>query len=374
MCRTKKLSCCWMMLALAALGAPRVATAQEAARSTGAALGGSGDDGGGATAGLAGMRHAANSPDYAATATAHFIQQAFENNPDIKVAEAKLREAEAILHQVRMQTSRQVVESHERFKSLSGQNHAAQEGYKKGVVTMSEMLAIGEKLAVAKADLEYCLGTRSLGRIGMGTTMSGGLSGLGVSSGSGLMGEVTFVDIDATPAIPAVGQVGGGGVAASGGAPTSSDATPSAASPDAGVARPTESAAPQRVTVMLAMPTEGVQYVDLPLSDVVGDLSQRLKINVLIDRTALGEMGISPDQSISLMLSGDDLTWRDVLDAIEELHEPLRFVPRRYGLLVTTKQKALSGQFGGGGGFGGGMMGGGAPGGSAAGGKGGGFF
>jgi hypothetical protein len=100
------------------------------------------------------------------------LEEALRNNPDLKVAQAKVAEAQAVLHQVQLQLAQKVVQAHyaveaaqavvevrkrefERFRSMAQERTVPAD-----VVAEKEKLLAGAKAqaASAEADLAYLLG------------------------------------------------------------------------------------------------------------------------------------------------------------------------------------------------------------------------
>src|ERR1043166_3311408 len=88
------------------------------------------------------------------------LTQALKTNPDIRVAEAKLREAEAEVYRARMKVFHRIVALQQELKSSRAQVTASQQAYdrlmdltKKGIVSQAEVEASAAKLQQAKTDL-----------------------------------------------------------------------------------------------------------------------------------------------------------------------------------------------------------------------------
>jgi hypothetical protein len=104
--------------------------------------------------------------------TAELLAEALKNNPDIKVAEAKLQEAAAILERARLLVTQKIVTHQQALRSQKEQVTAAEDNLKrmitlrdKGAIPMSlvetartSLVLAKAKLAELEAELPYLLG------------------------------------------------------------------------------------------------------------------------------------------------------------------------------------------------------------------------
>jgi hypothetical protein len=88
------------------------------------------------------------------------LAEALKNNPDIRVGEAKVREADAELNRVRLQVAHKVIawrqawEAQKTFvDSAEADAKRAQELHRRGAISQEEIGAVQQKLAQAKAKL-----------------------------------------------------------------------------------------------------------------------------------------------------------------------------------------------------------------------------
>jgi len=107
---------------------------------------------------------------------ADLLAEALKNNPDIRVAEAKLQEASAELHRTRLKVTQKIVAAHNSLELQKAQVAAAETSLrrsldltKRGAVSARELEARKEqlilekaKLAALQAELPYLLGKQSL--------------------------------------------------------------------------------------------------------------------------------------------------------------------------------------------------------------------
>ena len=89
----------------------------------------------------------------------------------------------------------------------------------------------------------------------------------------------------------------------------------------------------ERIRQALLTPTE-LDFIQVPLGDVVEYLKDKHKIEIQIDTNA----GISGDMPIGIGLKG--VTLGDALQAMDDMIPDLKLVVRNYGILVTTPERA----------------------------------
>lgn len=318
---------------------------------------------------------------------AQLIANAMARNPDISVAEAKVRSAQTELDRTRLDVSRQVVDTMQSIRfgqkeieiakaqvvQTKEQQKAAKVRHENGSSPISEVTAANvaareAELALIKAEasleatiatLDYLIGGQGvpggMGMMpGMGGFGSGGTNtGVGLSGDGGVSGVIVFEKQD--------GSAGGGASPAEGSAVpgTSTDSPPSArggnVDPDtkptgtdstgaggAGstrivahdlVVRSYEATYHERLRKKLAEPTT-IDFVETPLADVMRYLDDLHGItNVIID-SKLPDERVLGEQPITLKLERVPLS--AALKAIEDTGN-LQFVVTEYGLRVTTK-------------------------------------
>jgi hypothetical protein len=115
------------------------------------------------------------------------LAEALKNNPDLRVAQARLREAEAELRRTRLQVIQKIVAFHHALESQKIRVQLAAEDQERigrlaGSVSAAEANAIRKKLLLAKAklaemeaELPYLLGQQQVGKVefsGPGTAIS----------------------------------------------------------------------------------------------------------------------------------------------------------------------------------------------------------
>jgi hypothetical protein len=100
-----------------------------------------------------------------------------------------------------------------------------------------------------------------------------------------------------------------------------------------------ESAAVERIEQALRAPlhSNGLDFVDTPLGDVVQSLSADYRIPIQLDKSALDEVGVGPDQHVSITIH--DISLRSAMRLM--LHSlQLTYLIRDEVLIVTTPDAA----------------------------------
>jgi hypothetical protein len=326
---------------------------------------------------------------------AHLIASAMSRNPDITVAEAKVRSAQTELDRTRLDVSRQIVDTVQTIRfsqkaieiakaqvaQMKEQQQAATGRHETGVgpaseVTSANIAAREAELALIKAEasleatmatLDYLIGGQGMpGGTGMMPGMGGmggmgrggaGMMGSGLSGGGGAFGVIGFEG--ASGSVSGWSSAAGGSAAPgaatdsppnAGGSDADSGAAPAGAgSTGAGGAgrtgttrivahdlaiRPTgESTYHERLRKKLAEPTT-IDFVEAPLTDVMRYLDDLHGItNIIIDKK-LPDERVLGDQMITLKLERVPLA--AALKAIEDTGNVV-FVVTEYGLRVTTR-------------------------------------
>lgn len=290
------------------------------------------------------------------------IQRALANNPDIRVAEANLRQAQAAYEQAKLKLTHQVMIAMEqaevdriaweRIGKLADDN----------VVTQREQHLARFAARKSQLELQYLLGDSPVtGQLLLGDGAGSGAvmgSGMGVQFGlSGTTGTM-WVGGDA-------GSTGAGGGAMMG-RPMEGGALTGA--PDAGGGGEGDPQGADRrkwYEDTLSQKSGPIEIHAGQAESLAEQLAKRMNVPVIVDSRALIERSEDPSLKVELILNRETLTWRDVLTAIADTND-IAFLIRDYGILITTPEKANAanlgglggggaiGGFGGGGGLGGG--------------------
>jgi hypothetical protein len=227
------------------------------------------------------------------------LTAAMERNPEIATAKAKFRLAEAELNGTRMETARKLmvlwserlaqekirVSAEARFENVDHLHKVGGVGgedatYESAKIAMIDAAA---KLARAESELRYLIG-------------------------------------GAAPAAPA--------------AVRTRDSEPSL--------KPLQmSHGPmvEKVRKALVAPTQ-LEFVDQPLREVMDYLKDRHDIEIQLDEHSLGMAVDGKERDLPITLNVKGIPLAAALQAIEDRYQPLKFVVRDYGILVTTRDQA----------------------------------
>ena len=106
------------------------------------------------------------------------LEQALASNPDVRLAEAQLREAEAVLNKAKMQVVQNVIGLYHRHKSIDGELESANRSlesakirFESGIVGAEDLrraevesVRTKEKHAVTSAEMDFVTGRYTLGQ------------------------------------------------------------------------------------------------------------------------------------------------------------------------------------------------------------------
>ncbi len=219
------------------------------------------------------------------------LASASKNNPQVLLAQAKVRQAEAEMKEARLRVVEEVIAAHNglerqrlmiesRTRSLARTRLLLERGMISGEEIAEQEIALLESktdLTQLEARLRYLLGID-------GSPSSG-----------------TFVrDAEATKLAP-----------------------------------PTRPEMPGPLAQKLNMRIGDVSFEDSPLTDILQFVSQTTGIAFVLQQEAIGsELDVPEDLLVNVRF--DDVSIGGLLLAITDLHPPLTFVARDYGILVTT--------------------------------------
>lgn len=99
--------------------------------------------------------------------------------------------------------------------------------------------------------------------------------------------------------------------------PSSGIAGPGAAAPD-GLATPTELDARARIEAKLHQPLESIQFLDVPLADVLAYLGNTLEIDFLVNQPMLVEFGYTLDDLVTIELHHGKISTHTLLEIMFE--------------------------------------------------------
>lgn len=229
------------------------------------------------------------------TSLDEMIATALKASPEVLLAEAKLRQAQAELNQTRLKVTRDVVgafnERKQKQISLTGSMQRLQEVQKASASGLVERSALeqargqaGEaELGVAQteADIRYLLG--------VGSQLDGSLLRLSVQG--------------AEPRARAIARPGN---------------------------------VPEALTEALARPVSG-PFVETNLQDLAKHLSDQARVAIILDAQNFSE----PAESKISMALREPITLASVLQALADQHQYC-FLLREYGIMVTVEDRARS--------------------------------
>lgn len=232
------------------------------------------------------------------------IAAALQSNPDLLVAESKVREAEAERNRARLQVVRQVITLRQSLQSQRDTVARLRALYQTGSVQQETLSAALAALADLEAQVPYLLGKlpQEAGQ------PQGMLPGpLWLKADVGGVGSLHF----------GVGRASGGEITVY--HKFKSD--------------PPEGAIADSIRKAAEMLTD-VEFIDTPLKECLQFLGEQLNVKFIIDDKAFEAAALSTTVPVTLQVSR--LPLGAVLQAMEDLDRPLRFVVRDYGILVTT--------------------------------------
>jgi hypothetical protein len=207
------------------------------------------------------------------------LKSALEHHPQVLASRSKLRAAEAELRQSELSALKDVMEARARWEVARGH-----------VDTVASRETLGD-LAAIEWELAFLLGTRG----DLTTEPAAG----------GAAPRATPFPVPAVRAAPAI----------------VTDVIPRG---------------PQAKTIKERLDQEiSLKLEETPLTDVATFLSEASGLRFILDKQALENEGLPNDTPITLRLGEVELG--SALQALEDLHKPLYFVIRDYGVLITTE-------------------------------------
>jgi hypothetical protein len=280
-----------------------------------------------------------------------------ETHPDVQVAEAKLREAEAELRRTRAALAQQVIvrhaavdaarsamanaeEEYQTFLNLRNKGSAPESAVRSAKALRDKALA---DLALAEAALNALAGTVP-GMPGPGTPapMGGGISGIGGSGIGGIGGTFGIGGITGISGFggAGLGGIGGGaGLSGIGGITGNLGGALGALGGGLGFGgeapvRVPKGTMAQKIRTALDAPIKMKAINDTPLGEVV-QFFQSAMPNVPM----LVHLGDKKNEKISVSLSGD-IALGAALQALQDIVPGLQCYVREYGILVALDGEA----------------------------------
>jgi len=257
---------------------------------------------------------------------AEMLNIALQTNPDLLVARAKVAEAEAELRRVQLDVARRVFRQRQDLENQKAKVTRVQKLQASKSATAEDLSEAVNELNALETELQYLMGRLPEGSAG-GTLSAGypgmmpGMPGLGrpMSGFSGVTSSGGMSGASGISGMPAMGASGGGegrAPKARGGA-----GSPTAAGPkDDKLSKALEA----KITVKLE---------NAPLHDVLKRLQEMADVKFVINTARLSQAGVPLDSPVTIDVEETSLS--AVLQLIEDLHPPLSFAIRDYGILVT---------------------------------------
>lgn len=272
-----------------------------------------------------------------------------QSNPDVILAEAKVREAEAALNQVRLKVLRDVTATFRKRSSVAELVASAKRQHEAGQRPATEVIELVEVEGENEANLLYLLGRSSgvelgpfrprvtaLGERGSpwnvlpltldaggggttsgGTTDSAGAGAAPDSAGDGNPGDAS--------------SRGGGGIGAGPGGLSGAGGGGGGFMGGAFVAQVPQEA-PAEIQNALQV-NISASFSEMLLPSLLESLQASTNVAFLVDRNSTEIQGLSSNQPINLNLPAK-VPLRTVLEALGDAYG-IRFVVRDYGILVT---------------------------------------
>ena len=248
---------------------------------------------------------------------AEMLNMALQSNPDLAVARAKVAEAEAELRRVQLDVARRVIRQRQDIEIQKAKLTRLEKLIATKTISPDELSEAVHELSALETELQYLLG-KSPEMPGMSSPMGmpGMMPGMGMPGmGSGM------------PGMPPgrAGGLGGGG-------------QPPASRGQTGVGgSPVPAGGKGEDAVSKALQTKiSLKVENAPLHDILKRLQESAHVKFVINTARLSQAGVPLDTPVTIDV--EDVPLAAVLQLIEDLHPPLGFSVRDYGILVTEGQ------------------------------------
>ena len=250
------------------------------------------------------------------------LSAALEDNPEIRVAQAKVREAEAALNQARLEMIRQAVTLRQSTLQQQAEFNETKRLYANNVISAAELAQSSRASIKSEAQLLYLMGRTPPGApqagamgAGMRSMMGGGAANAPAMTGGGLVGG-GFIGGGAHGMMGPISRMGGEGLVGGG---------------DLGEIRPAIPKGKMAEQLRAALDKETpVAFNDTPLPEAAEFLAEFTGLNMIIGEDL-------PNTTVTLTLKKAPLG--AVLQALKDrVH--IEFYVRDYGMLVTPEGNA----------------------------------
>src|SRR5262245_49955327 len=251
------------------------------------------------------------------------LVEALKNSPEIQLAEAKLREAEAALRQTRLSIMQKVIEQQSAIETQKSKASVVEANLQRLTKLFEKGMVSSEELAKVKADVEAVKAAMKQAELtlnGLTGKLNVGPAGAAMPgmAGAGIPGMIAF------PAPQALGALGGGGGAlgiAGGGGAGPFGEQPQPRAPHGPMAEKIGKALDK--TIKLEKPID-----KMPLKDVLN-----------LYRSKAGDIPFLPqlqgkdDQPVTLALTGEMMLGA-AFQALQDVVPGLQCFVREYGILI----------------------------------------
>jgi hypothetical protein len=250
------------------------------------------------------------------------LAEALRNSPEIQLAEAKLREAEALLRQTRLSIMQKVIEQQSAVETQKSKASFAEANFQRLTKLFEKGMVSSEELVKVKADVEAVKAAMKQAELTLnGLTGKLNVGGFGAAPMVGIPGP-GIPGVVAVPGGQALGAFGSGGGALGGGVGGSPFAAEAQArAPHGPMAEKIGKALDK--TIKLDKPIEKV-----PLKDVIALF--RAKAG---DVPFLPQLQGKDDQPVTLSLTGEMMLGA-AFQALQDVVPGLQCFVREYGILI----------------------------------------
>jgi hypothetical protein len=262
------------------------------------------------------------------------LVEALKNSPEIQLAEAKLREAEALLRQTRLSIMQKVIEQQSAVETQKSKATLAEANLQRLSKLFEKGMVSTEELAKVKADVEAVKAAMKQAEL----TLNGLTGKLNLGAGGPAIVGMAGAGMPGMIAIPGPGAFGGGGgaigIAGGSGGASPFGEQPQPRAPHGPMAEKIGKALDR--TIKLDKPID-----KMPLKDVIGLL--RAKAG---DVPFLPQLQGKDDQPVTLSLTGEIMLGA-AFQALQDVVPGLQCFVREYGILIlvdgaTPEQDGMS--------------------------------
>jgi len=299
----------------------------RATRPGGEAPGGAGLGGGVAGGGVTGAGTMPGmAPGGAAepSSAAEMLNIALQTNPDLLVARAKVAEAEAELRRVQLDVARRVFRQRQDLENQKAKVARIQKLHASKAATAEDLSEAVNELSALETELQYLMGRlpEMPGGVGPGASGYPGMMPGGMGMMSRMPGAGGMTGMQGMSGMP-----GFGGTAAMGGGEVRTTKT------RGGGGNPAAAEAKDEKLSKALETKISLKVENAPLHDVLKRLQEAAQVKFVVNTSRLAQAGVPLDSPITIDV--EDTALSAVLQLVEDLHPPLSFSIRDYGILVT---------------------------------------